>query len=49
MAFYVVRGWRLKDLAALDSSEKVFLGCARDLYYKEIGEIITGLFGKKWA
>ena len=44
-AFYAVRGQELNDLAELSSSEKVFLHCAREQYWNELGKFITTVLG----
>lgn len=50
MAFYAVRGYTLEKFAELSGTEKVFLGCARELYYKERAEFVAAtlkaVFGK---
>lgn len=50
MAFYAVRGYTLEQMADMTGTEKVFLGCARELYYKERAEfvaaILKAVFGK---
>lgn len=46
-AFYAVRGWKLNELANLDNSEKLFLHCAREEYYKEEMDKYKTLFGEE--
>lgn len=43
MAFYAVRGHPLEKLAGLTGTEKVFLGCARELYYKDRAEFAAAI------
>lgn len=46
-AFYVVRGYKLDDLANLSYIEKAFLHHARQNYYDEETERYKALFGEK--
>lgn len=44
-SFYVVRGYKLNDLAELSYMEKAFLHCAREEYYREEAERYKKIFG----
>lgn len=45
MAFYVVRGHSIEELSNLSETDKIFLHCARELYYKEEAEKYNALAG----
>lgn len=47
MAFYVVRGHSLNEMANLNYYEKAFLHGAREEYYKEETEKYKAILGEK--
>ena len=45
MAFYAVRGYSIEELVNLSETEKIFLACAREKYYKEEADKYNALLG----